>query len=679
MYAIAWALYGQQATKNVTTLGYKGAEVVLHWNGMSATRAKNPERLAVNDATDEAAQKRIESTLEMTWEQFAASSFIQQGMQGSLLSLTPADQLRFVQRLAFGSEDPDVYRDRIYAEMKKLEESIGRHEAAIAALVGQRDSLTASIAALPAGVDTASIKAEIELQTASEVQYKATLSADRARLRECNAALDTLRKEKSHPDRRLGDTLKVMQSELSRKQNELTEVRAVPTEATLTEAELADIQGKVELCARQKVYLTRVAALRTKLAALGAPEDLEEARPVLQERVRTLTSSLEDFGYRSDNHKSNIQKIKDSADVLTCPACNTPLRRSPQGALVHAHTAVTHDTEMLAREQSALKIVTEQIKRDSDAIKAIEAVLAADVGTPALPKASTLEIVQQATDKLDSRLRAHHAAVAKNSARDARVRQSEKDVANAEASVASVTAKTAASSVRDEALVDADIRCHEADAELFNSEIRSSECRLEEIATRVRQLQSQLTGAQKEAALREQLDSCNAAIASKARECDAVQDEHTAAVRLKNLSDLAATECVASILDSINANAKYYLDLLFPDQGTSIRIMNEKENKTDGKKKAQFSTAIVHRGLEYSSLSELSGGEQSRACLAFQLAISDLYNSPILLLDEPFAGVHPTLRDECLEVLREVGQKKLILMAEHGAPDSSFDSIVTVK
>lgn len=679
MYAIAWALYGQQATKNVTTLGHKGAEVVLHWNGLSVTRAKNPERLTANEAVDEAAQKRIESTMEMTWEQFAASSFIQQGMRESLLSLTPADQLRFVQRLAFGAEDPDTYRDRIYAEMKSLEESIGKHDAAIAALEGQRAAIQASLATLPAGASPFELKVTQADLTDKETALKAELAVDKKRYQDCSKRMEQLQAEKSHPDRRLGDVLITLRNEVVAREQELAEAHETPSAIPMTTEEQDDLRRKLDMCARQRMYLSNLATIERELSTLGVCGPLDTAKKELEVRLHAEKVSLDDLMYMSDNHKANIQKIKDSVDVLTCPACSAPLRRSPQGQLVHAHTTVSFDSAMLAEEQAALRKVTEDAKRVADKIKAIEVVLRADPGQPPLPKASTLEIVQQVTGKIEAKLSEHQKAVAANAARNAKICQCEKTVASAKVKLADAQKRFDATTLREESLINAELRSVEADRELVNSDIMSTEQALSSIVAQIRETQGKLADAQKEATLREQLQSCEASIALKTRERDAVQSQHTAAVRLKNLSDVAATECVASILDSINANAKYYLDLLFPDQGTSIRILNEKENKTDGKKKAQFSVSIVHRGLEYGALSELSGGEQSRACLAFQLAISDLYNSPILLLDEPFAGVHPTLRDECLEVLREVGQKKLILMAEHGAPDSSFDASVVVK
>src|SRR5690606_763023 len=108
--------------------------------------------------------------------------------------------------------------------------------------------------------------------------------------------------------------------------------------------------------------------------------------------------------------------------------------------------------------------------------------------------------------------------------------------------------------------------------------------------------------------------------------------------RVKELSDLAATEAIEGTIADINQNAQNYLTALFPDDGTIVRILNTSKNKK-GDLKPKLSLDIIHKGQEAGKdINELSGGEQDRVVLAFQLAMSDLYGSPVLFVDEGFAG-----------------------------------------
>ena len=75
------------------------------------------------------------------------------------------------------------------------------------------------------------------------------------------------------------------------------------------------------------------------------------------------------------------------------------------------------------------------------------------------------------------------------------------------------------------------------------------------------------------------------------------------------------------------------------------------------------------QGLESRKPSQLSGGQQSRAALARVL----LQNNKILLLDEPFAALGPSLKDQMLELIEKISKNKglLVLMVTHDPADAN--------
>ena len=74
-------------------------------------------------------------------------------------------------------------------------------------------------------------------------------------------------------------------------------------------------------------------------------------------------------------------------------------------------------------------------------------------------------------------------------------------------------------------------------------------------------------------------------------------------------------------------------------------------------------------GLENRKPSQLSGGQQSRVALARVL----LQQNKILLLDEPFAALGPSLKDQMLELIEKIARKRglLVLMVTHDPADAN--------
>ena len=75
------------------------------------------------------------------------------------------------------------------------------------------------------------------------------------------------------------------------------------------------------------------------------------------------------------------------------------------------------------------------------------------------------------------------------------------------------------------------------------------------------------------------------------------------------------------------------------------------------------------QGLESKKPSQLSGGQQSRVALARVL----LQKNKILLLDEPFAALGPSLKNQMLELIEKIAKNKglLVLMVTHDPADAN--------
>ncbi len=91
-------------------------------------------------------------------------------------------------------------------------------------------------------------------------------------------------------------------------------------------------------------------------------------------------------------------------------------------------------------------------------------------------------------------------------------------------------------------------------------------------------------------------------------------------------------------------------------------------NYDEGKLRSVISEVGI-QGLESRKPSQLSGGQQSRVALARVL----LQRNKILLLDEPFAALGPSLKDQMLELIEKIAKKRglLVLMVTHDPADAN--------
>ncbi len=134
---------------------------------------------------------------------------------------------------------------------------------------------------------------------------------------------------------------------------------------------------------------------------------------------------------------------------------------------------------------------------------------------------------------------------------------------------------------------------------------------------------------------------------------------------------------------SINQHAKIYLDQMFDpsseDGGITVKLECVKALKTKKTDKIQMNTTIEYKGEVYDSVEELSGGERQRCDCAYLMAINDMVNSPMILLDECLNNLDSEVNTEILTLIRDLcGGNKLVLVISHEAIRGVFDAEIVV-
>lgn len=151
------------------------------------------------------------------------------------------------------------------------------------------------------------------------------------------------------------------------------------------------------------------------------------------------------------------------------------------------------------------------------------------------------------------------------------------------------------------------------------------------------------------------------------------RNEYAAATELKDKILEAESIAMLNIIDSINTHARVYLDSFFSENPISVQLQPFKETKKSTSPKINIS--IEYKGME-ADLNMLSGGELSRVILAYTLALGDMFNTPLLLLDECTASLDQDLTSTVFESIRENFNGKMTLLIAHQVITGTFDKVV---
>ena len=148
------------------------------------------------------------------------------------------------------------------------------------------------------------------------------------------------------------------------------------------------------------------------------------------------------------------------------------------------------------------------------------------------------------------------------------------------------------------------------------------------------------------------------------------RDEYGAAMTLRDKILEAESIAMMNLVESINTHARIYLEDFFEDDPivVNLRAFKKVQNAT----KAQISMDIEYKGMEC-DFQMLSGGEMSRIVLAYTLALAEMFNSPLLLLDECTASLDQETTNHVFDSIKEHFSGKLTIIVAHQVVTGIFD------
>ncbi|BAU80028.1 SMC1 family ATPase [Tokyovirus A1] len=449
--AFFWALYGE--LKKPQAFGSRSCSVSVSLPekyGLSIRRQAGPGRLVVLDHKNkdaeyegEVAQETINSRV-LNSREFMASCYVVQNLDNSILSLTPGEQLAFVENLSLDKETIERERQNLKKYISSVEEErieLVTKEKCFSQSLSEFEGLKEptepfvevskeEILVLEEQVGILK-KSIVECQTAiSELEKNTDISLSVEKLegeKKCieDSFGETVNKNilslltKKRDDARKFALLVSRRADREKYEKELSSFLAELQEKKkmcLSKEEIFDLKTRKELLEKQKTsydaFLSKRKAVEKKLSTIYAEVKREfptKISPSVSSYSKHLGKNMDSFSGKEKSLSSKVEALIEQkaraeleAAVLVCPCCSESLK-FVSGALEKSeHKSTGLDAKevekLLAEKTRKLKHAKAQFSKAKSLLEKLsECVL-----TESSPKFESQKELDDITQKLES-------------------------------------------------------------------------------------------------------------------------------------------------------------------------------------------------------------------------------------------------------------------------------------
>lgn len=700
LQAIYFVLY-DKGTKLVR-IGTSSCRVELDGFGMHIVRTKKPNRLVVdNKYEDEVGQAMIDRKF---GRNFNVVSYIEQDSFKSVVYMTPASRLEFMENFAFESVDIERVKANLKCVARQSEDARLKAQTELEFHMRIHDTLHRPEPVLPPTAERPLRESvnlnstEMDRLTALKLKLKTDLADVEIRSREAIHTRETLTRlqtEIAELEQRVADTAYCGNEEYIRLAAMLKK-SADAREYVDTKKKYEEILQKYKSLksSEESVYKTRVEQLRSQLWT-GLSKDktrtaLADARQQVEvnREYSALAARVKTLQHVADEYKTLLPM---SGSLATCPGCACSV-------------SIVDSTTLLLSSQ-----------RDESAVLRVQTLRPQySEYSEALQRLRSLEYREVDLTSLDAYFLEN----------DNRERQlAALGTFSASPTLASIFREGKDIKQRLDQFTDVDTALDSDEVVLRDrlSEERSRknvvDMLLEQIAdkkrqcptvstdvsdeTRLGELRAQITDVEDRICVLYNLSKTQMDIEKAWHEYDvfvAAESEYNEAAtrveqarsalrkteihyenvqRLKEIVSLSESECLASTVNTINIHAQQFIDAFFLGNPMSAQLVTFKEVKSGRTttSKPQIDLKIEYKGQD-TDLSSLSGGERARLSLAFTLALAEIYNHPLLMLDESISSLDYESTVDVVQAIKEILADKTVLIVSHQANTGIFDHVV---
>lgn len=619
--AISYALYGK-TSGSVNTWGEKSSSVKLDAFGLSIERTRGPNEVSCNGSLSDEADALIASKLNMNRLEFELSSYIKQQQENSILALSPAEQLNLIHQIAFNGFSPSDAKENIKlftndktTELKILESSYSNQDSILKDLISQIDI---ELKRLPEEPDRSAKYYHQEISRAN-----ATIGDMNKKLQELDLELKGLRELK---DRDLYSIIRRCKDYLEKAPRDIERLNSWIESNPPIENEVY-INDKIVNCI---------------------------------ERKKDIAKKKAELVYLRDSIK-DAQKYKEMrADILS--------KYTDAHSLAHPDSLTPRSADKLSTLSALSEKLVKYLAPTSSQARSLEDI------------SSEIAEMDKETSELSSEHKKFEEAKRGLIERLTNIKNTKEELATIERNVqiAKDRLDKYESIIPEEELLQK-IEKILGDKNGIFEVISSCKLHIEECKNEVNKYSIWQTCQDRLGSLEARRDSTIELLKSYDKDIATLKDEIQKASQLMDIATKAGLQSISSTLDEINTRAKYWIDNLF-DGEVSATLVPFKKLKSKDETVDKISLEVYFNGTKLSDYNDdLSGGQRTRLRAAFNLAMCDLYNSPILILDEAFSGVDSNTIMDCLAAIHPISQRKLVLVIEHGASGYEYDKVINIE
>ncbi len=709
--AINYALTGE-GTKLVT-LGEKKCTVVFEYNRMTITRCNTPSRLTVvfDNFTYEGdeAQSLI---YQQIGKNFEIAGYIQQKGENSFLCMTPADKLRFLEKVAF-SDVP------IQELKEKAREFVSSAELNLSSVQGEMKYLLENPIAQPEKFPYTQEQIQCKLTELRSTTSK--LLETRKRLEKEKLEQQLLQQKKTNLAQRILD-IKIENVPNPIPENgEEVDIRL--------HYEYEDYHREKKNISELEMYIQKnqkeIDRLNQELSKIKLPtvEEKSELQSDFIEMVATLQhyktqqsnkqilASFSESRYKEllqciPQLEETLREVLQSREARTCPCCKKQLRITGDRLEVFESNVVSYSHKDSTNKERELKIQIVDLKKELTNLEVIKTQIermphmGEEIELDQNEFEEAIEQNKQTQVKLDL-IEKRYTDLTNEKTKtmnDSNITKMKTRILNFYTrteptlpargklelekcmSERKIREREIQKTLQDNTVKQT--RKNELERELNSlpecKEVQSSTESDNEIQTSQQEILKYTQLEKEHQIYQEHLESYKKFIKNQKRLQQKLTDaEKQFTLTKKFRENLHTAEMLAlnGIIEEINSHLSVYLNVFFPENPLTLDLCLFKANDKTKTVKNQVNIQIGYRGVS-TDLATLSGGEKDRVNLAFTLALAEIFSIPLLMLDETLSSLDRETTENILEHIQK--DSRGILVVAHQVSLGLFDHVFTV-